>query len=57
MDDDGEVSDEQAADDEAWLASLPPGRRALMELLIWRLCEAERDSTHRPRGDRPGRAP
>ncbi|WP_306367970.1 hypothetical protein [Nocardiopsis sp. CC223A] len=48
MDDDFEVSDEQAADDERWLASLPAGQRALVELPIWRLCEAERDSTHRP---------
>lgn len=50
MDDDFAVSDEQAADDERWLASLPAGRRALVvvELLIWRLCEAERVSTHRP---------
>ncbi|QUX26354.1 MULTISPECIES: hypothetical protein [Nocardiopsis] len=44
-----EVSDAQAADDEAWLDSLPAGQRALLELVIARMCEAARDSTHRPR--------
>ncbi|MGW9351712.1 hypothetical protein [Nocardiopsis flavescens] len=44
------VSDEQAADDARWLASLPAGKRALVEMMIARMCEAEADSTHRPRG-------
>ncbi|MFE6309330.1 hypothetical protein [Nocardiopsis sp. NPDC057823] len=43
------ISDAQAAEDQAWLESLPPGRRALVEMMIDRLCEAENDSTQRPR--------
>ena len=45
---DDEIDDAQAADDEAWLASLSPGRRVLVEMVLVRLCEAERDSTYRP---------
>ncbi|SHK94457.1 hypothetical protein SAMN05421803_1466 [Nocardiopsis flavescens] len=45
-----EVSDAQADEDEAWLAALPSGQRALLELVIARMCEAAADSTHRPRG-------
>ncbi|CAL9624845.1 hypothetical protein SUDANB121_05932 (plasmid) [Nocardiopsis dassonvillei] len=45
-----DVSEDQAADDEAWLEALPPGQRALAELVIARMCEAATDSTHRPRG-------
>ncbi|CAL9624657.1 hypothetical protein SUDANB121_05928 (plasmid) [Nocardiopsis dassonvillei] len=45
-----EVSDAQAADDDAWLETLPPGQRALAEMMIDRMCEAARDSTHRPHG-------
>jgi hypothetical protein len=43
-----DVSEDQAADDEAWLASLPAGQRALLELMIDRMCEAAADSTHHP---------
>ncbi|CAL9625877.1 hypothetical protein SUDANB121_05977 (plasmid) [Nocardiopsis dassonvillei] len=42
------ISDDQAADDDRWLASLPAGERALVEMMIARMCEAETDSTHRP---------
>lgn len=49
MGDEEFVSDSQAAEDERWLAALPPGRRALVEMMLDRLCEAENDSTHRPR--------
>lgn len=43
-----DVSNDQATDDERWLASLPAGKRALVEMMIARMCEAEADSTHRP---------
>ncbi|WP_170293755.1 MULTISPECIES: hypothetical protein [Nocardiopsis] len=46
--DEDEVSDAQAADDEAWLAALAPGQRALVEMMLDRLCQAEDDSTYRP---------
>ena len=45
---DDEISDAQADDDEAWLAALPPGERAVAEMMLARMCEAERDSTYRP---------
>lgn len=49
MGDEEFVSDAQAAEDERWLAALPPGRRALVKMMLDRLCEAENDSTHQPR--------
>ncbi|CAL9624985.1 hypothetical protein SUDANB121_05935 (plasmid) [Nocardiopsis dassonvillei] len=42
------ASDDQTADDDRWLASLPAGERALVEMMIARMCEASRDSTYRP---------
>jgi hypothetical protein len=46
---DGEVTDEGATDDEQWLASLPPGYRALVTMMLNRLIDAENDSTRWPR--------
>ncbi|MEU0236748.1 hypothetical protein ABZ234_03590 [Nocardiopsis sp. NPDC006198] len=48
---DDEISDAEAAEDadnEAWLASLPPSRRALVGMMLDRLVDAENDSTYRP---------
>ncbi|GAA0972776.1 hypothetical protein GCM10009551_001730 [Nocardiopsis tropica] len=46
--DDEEVSDAEAAEDEKWLASLPPSQRALVGMMLDRLVDAENDSTYRP---------
>lgn len=48
--DEEHVGEAQAAEDEAWLAGLPPQRRALVMMMLDRLCDAERDSTWRPFG-------
>lgn len=47
-----DISEDQTAEDDAWLASLPAGKRALAEMMIDRMCEAATDSTHRRR-ERP----
>ncbi|WP_433701759.1 hypothetical protein [Nocardiopsis sp. CA-288880] len=46
--DDEEVSDAEAAEDEKWLASLPPSQRVLVGMMLDRLVDAENDSTYRP---------
>ena len=48
--DEEHVGETQAAEGKAWLDGLPPQRRALVMMMLDRMCDAERDSTWRPFG-------